>query len=235
MVAFICSSKRIQFLGTKGEKQPHPHTMRLQRQIRNFAANYLQEYMFTTPSLPTADQYRELVRMNKEKRARERQEEKQRMINASLTGKEIPGGQRQVASIQRNPRKGAAESGSRPVTNAQPRSTAAKSDDDSTTSEDDGGGILGGIFTGAGLRSRFSKKIQKPFTAVSITKTNNKGWGPVQVTMSESPDPMIQQMDIIRGYIKQAKQERKFEEVALFEQNLKELELEYMRQRQGRW
>ena len=46
---------------------------------------------------------------------------------------------------------------------------------------------------------------------------------------------MMQQMDIIKGYIRKAKQERRFEEVALFEQNLKDLELDYMRQRQGRW
>lgn len=77
-------------------------------------------------------------------------------------------------------------------------------------------------------------KTPKQFSAVSITKSNNVGWGPVNMTMSESPDPMLQQMDIIKGYIRKAKLERRFEEVALFEQNLKDLELEYMRQRQGR-
>ena len=108
---------------------------------------------------------------------------------------------------------------------------ATKSDEDSTASEDDGN-RFGSLFTRGSLRSKFSKKMQKPFTSVSISKSNKKGWGPVNVTMSGSPDPMVQQMDIIKGYIRQAKQERRFEEVALFEQNLKDLELEYMKQRQ---
>lgn len=69
---------------------------------------------------------------------------------------------------------------------------------------------------------------------MSISKGNKKGWGPVNMTMSGSPDPIVQQMDIIRGYIRQAKTERRFEEVALFEQNLKDLELEYMKQRHGK-
>lgn len=107
-----------------------------------------------------------------------------------------------------------------------------KSDEDST-SEDDSN-RFGAIFTRGSLRARFNKKVQRPFTAVSISKTDRKGWGPVNVTMSGSPDPMTQQMDIIKGYIRQAKHERRFEEVALFEQNLKELELEYIRQRQGK-
>ena len=60
------------------------------------------------------------------------------------------------------------------------------------------------------------------------------GWGPVPITQGSSPDPMLQQIDIIKSYIKQAKQQRKFDEVEMLERNLMELEEEYIRQHQGR-
>ena len=43
---------------------------------------------------------------------------------------------------------------------------------------------------------------------------------------------MVQQMNIIRGYIKQAKQARKWDEVQMLEQNLKELQQEFWQQSQ---
>ena len=113
------------------------------------------------------------------------------------------------------------------------RAVALKSSEDTSTSEDDSG-RLGGLFGKGGLRSKFSTKTPRQFTTVSIAKSNDVGWGPVNMTVTGSPDPMVQQMEIIKGYIRQAKQDRRLEEVALFEQNLKDLELEYMRQRQGR-
>ena len=60
------------------------------------------------------------------------------------------------------------------------------------------------------------------------------GWGPVPISQGSSPDPMLQQMDIIKGYITQAKQQKKFDEVEMLERNLMELEEEYIKQRQGR-
>ena len=46
---------------------------------------------------------------------------------------------------------------------------------------------------------------------------------------------MIQQMNIIRSYIKQAKQAGKLDEVQMLEQNLKELQNEYLRQQRQNW
>lgn len=60
------------------------------------------------------------------------------------------------------------------------------------------------------------------------------GWGPVPVTQGSSPDPMLQQIDIIKSYLRQAKEQRKLDEVEMLERNLMELEEEYMRQHQGR-
>ncbi|XP_060079177.1 rabenosyn-5-like [Ylistrum balloti] len=58
------------------------------------------------------------------------------------------------------------------------------------------------------------------------------GWIPSESTINfnDKDDPMIQQMNIIRGYIKQAKQAQKLDEVTMLEQNLKELGQEYLRQ-----
>lgn len=85
----VLFSKKIQFLGTSGDEQPHPHTLRLQRLVRSFAANYLQDKMFTAPSLPTRDQYEDLVRQREEELERQKQEEKQRRIAASLVEREV--------------------------------------------------------------------------------------------------------------------------------------------------
>ena len=84
-------SKKIQFLGTSDETQPQPQAQRLQRSVRNYAAGYLQENMFTAPSLPTKDKYEELVRIREKRLERQRQEDKQkRQISRLSDGKVSP-------------------------------------------------------------------------------------------------------------------------------------------------
>ena len=46
-------------------------------------------------------------------------------------------------------------------------------------------------------------------------------------------DPMLQQMNIIRNYIRQARDAHKYDEVHMLEENLKELEIEYFVQKHG--
>lgn len=63
----------------------------------------------------------------------------------------------------------------------------------------------------------------------------DSGWGPEfrgpEFRNSEKSkrnvDPMLQQMEIIRNYIKQARDAHKYDEVHMLEENLKELEIEY--------
>ena len=43
-------------------------------------------------------------------------------------------------------------------------------------------------------------------------------------------DPMVQQMNIIRGYIRQAQEARRWDEVSMLEENLRELQQEYWAQ-----
>lgn len=45
-------------------------------------------------------------------------------------------------------------------------------------------------------------------------------------------DPLIEQINIIKGYIKQARDALRFEEVAILELNLRELQQEFYNQQQ---
>lgn len=57
-----------------------------------------------------------------------------------------------------------------------------------------------------------------------------QGWSPSSVRAPvEEQDPLAQQMAIIRGYIQQAKQSQRYEELASLEANLQELKQEYLR------
>lgn len=63
------------------------------------------------------------------------------------------------------------------------------------------------------------------------------GWNPEQRKLptsrgglGKSDDPMLQQMDIIRGYIRQARDARRFDELHMLEDNLRLLQQEYWAQ-----
>ncbi|KAK8788826.1 hypothetical protein V5799_021398 [Amblyomma americanum] len=61
-----------------------------------------------------------------------------------------------------------------------------------------------------------------------------QGWSPSSVKAPpEEEDPLAQQMAIIRGYIQQAKQSQRYEELASLEANLLELKQEYLRRTLG--
>lgn len=56
------------------------------------------------------------------------------------------------------------------------------------------------------------------------------GWGPSNAAImlpSSSMDPIIEQMSNLRSYIKQARTECKYDEVATLESNLRELQSAY--------
>ncbi|XP_014667891.1 PREDICTED: rabenosyn-5-like [Priapulus caudatus] len=60
-----------------------------------------------------------------------------------------------------------------------------------------------------------------------------RGWAPAAAAVTTSGvdvDPMLQQMSIIRDYIRKAKQARRFDEVQMLQANLEELQVEYKRQ-----
>ncbi|KAF0311435.1 Rabenosyn-5 [Amphibalanus amphitrite] len=57
------------------------------------------------------------------------------------------------------------------------------------------------------------------------------GWSPPSVAAPSAADPLLQQMEIVRGYIRQARSSHKYDELALFEQNLADLHAEFERLR----
>ncbi|XP_006623714.1 rabenosyn-5 [Apis dorsata] len=69
----------------------------------------------------------------------------------------------------------------------------------------------------------------------NIVLNQSQGWGPSGVTpiMPSSMDPIIEQMSNLRAYIKQAKADCRYDEVATLESNLKELQSAYFTMKQS--
>ncbi|XP_014477035.1 PREDICTED: rabenosyn-5 [Dinoponera quadriceps] len=65
--------------------------------------------------------------------------------------------------------------------------------------------------------------------------TQSQGWGPSSVApiMSSSMDPLIEQMSNLHAYIKQARADCKYDEVATLESNLRELQSAYFAMKQS--
>ncbi|KAL3851951.1 hypothetical protein ACJMK2_015641 [Sinanodonta woodiana] len=64
----------------------------------------------------------------------------------------------------------------------------------------------------------------------------HRGWKPAENSVRvTNEDPMLQQMEIIRSYIKQAKQANKWDEVKMLEENLRDLQREYASQQRQTW
>ncbi|KAG5336562.1 RBNS5 protein, partial [Acromyrmex charruanus] len=68
-----------------------------------------------------------------------------------------------------------------------------------------------------------------------VMVTQSQGWGPSHITpiMSSSMDPIIEQMSNLRAYIKQARADCKYDEVATLENNLRELQSAYFAMKQS--
>jgi len=168
-------SKKILASGKQSEAANglSPRQEKLQRVIRQMAANFLQEYVFGLQSLPTEEQY--------EKLKEERQKELMRQIEA----------QRQ------------AELEAKRLTEK-----LDQADDDAL--------------------------MKRPTDlSVGTSGPSKDGWLPTQVaSQAAEDDPLLQQIGIIKGYIDQAKQAGKNDEVKMLTENLKELQLVVRRQRQ---
>uniref|UniRef100_T1HBW2 C2H2-type domain-containing protein n=1 Tax=Rhodnius prolixus TaxID=13249 RepID=T1HBW2_RHOPR len=60
-----------------------------------------------------------------------------------------------------------------------------------------------------------------------------QGWVPESKKVNESDDPLIEQMNIIRSYIKEAKVAHRYDEVTSLEENLHELKKEFWKKQQA--
>ncbi|XP_047988513.1 rabenosyn-5 [Leguminivora glycinivorella] len=79
---------------------------------------------------------------------------------------------------------------------------------------------------------RAERQIQKERERMEQEGALASAAGPshVEVQHHDENNPILEQMNIIRGYIKEARRELRFEEVAMLEANLKELKKEYQLQ-----
>lgn len=74
-----------------------------------------------------------------------------------------------------------------------------------------------------------------PISNISIKKVMvTTGWSPANVTneatVTEEADPLLEQMNIVRSYIKQARDAQRFEEVGSLQENLNMLKEMYKKQ-----
>jgi len=90
--------------------------------------------------------------------------------------------------------------------------------------------------SGPRIRDRFNRAMNEfvddvkhtthsAIQAISISKPTETSWGPAQVQVDDDSDPILQQIQIIESYIKQARDDGRWEEVKMFEQNLQELHM----------
>ncbi|KAL5242483.1 hypothetical protein ACI65C_009893 [Semiaphis heraclei] len=96
----------------------------------------------------------------------------------------------------------------------------------------------------AEARLRNGQDTNKPKMSPSVSKRHNTqkneikliledGWSPVTNANVNSENPVVEQMNIIKNYIKQAKEAYRFDEVASLERNLQELNEEYFKMQNG--
>lgn len=78
-------------------------------------------------------------------------------------------------------------------------------------------------------RTASTPEVKLNWTEVEVMS----GWKPDAANTTaghHGEDPMVQQMNIIRGYIRQAQEARRWDEVHMLEENLRELQQEYWTQ-----
>ena len=179
-----------------------PANLKLQRSVRIFASNYLQENLLTLQNLPTRIQLRK-IRDAKEKEAEElrrnliRQKEEQRLLEEEAAAA--------IASKRDNkPTAGA-------PTNSMDASLMNKLD---STFKD----TIEMTFSALGIGS-----------SKGGTNTNEPsvGWSAAPVisdTLGDEFDPFELQRQQLLSYIEQARDAKKFDEVEALEQSLAEIE-----------
>ncbi|KAK7102506.1 hypothetical protein V1264_020714 [Littorina saxatilis] len=181
-------SKRILQYGLNLDPPPNIKQLKLQKAIRMYASNFMQDNLMGLQNLPTEEEVKRLQDIRKADIQRKIAAERQAAMDAQ-----------ERERIQR-----------------EKDLSAFSSPFDSPSKSDSNPKSLG---------------HRRQESAGSL----GRGWKPEGETSNASriADPMLQQMEIIRGYVRQAKQAQKFDEVAMLEQNLRDLQLEYTRQRQA--
>lgn len=215
-------SKKILVMDLRNDEQSsNPRQVLLQKSIRMYASNFMQENMIGLQSLPSEEDY------NKLRQAR---------------AAEI---QRRIAAERRAAME--AQDRERAERERQAKEAAGGGGSGQAVSPHEEGTKLGHrrIASGGEVKRKFlsgivgSKSSNKGHTRNDSDGTGNNysGWKPSEdpqrISRSSNADPMLQQMEIIRGYIKQAREAHRTDEVTMLEQNLRDLADEYRRQQQA--
>lgn len=190
-------SKRIVSLDLDKPDPPSAKQASLQKAIRVYASNFMQENMMGLQNLPSEEQYEKLQKKRTAEIQKRIASERQAAFAAQEQERRLLQEQK-VASLK--------EEEKRERSGSHKRSNSA--------------GGQGWLPGDGHKRSDSTGKGWKPAESVVTTNTN---------------DPMIQQMEIIRGYIKQARDAHKWDEVNMLEQNLKDLQTEYSSQQKQTW
>ena len=176
---------------------PSAKQANLQKAIRVYASNFMQENMMGLQNLPSEEQYEKL----QNKRTAEIQKRIARERQATLAAQEQ---ERQLLQEQK-------------LANLREEEKRERADSHKRSNSASGRGWL-------------------PSDGHKRSDSTGKGWKPAEsVVTSSTNDPMMQQMEIIRGYIKQARDAHKWDEVKMLEQNLKDLQTEYSSQQKQTW
>ncbi|GFO21195.1 Rabenosyn-5 [Plakobranchus ocellatus] len=219
-------SKKILVLDLRSEEQTsNPRQVLLQKSIRIYASNFMQDNMIGLQSLPSEEEYNKL----RQARAAEIQRRIAAERRAAMEAQDREKKERAEKERERLAKEAGVGSGQPLSPDEEGRRLGHRrvaSGGDVTQKKKFLGGIVGSK-TGAKGHTR---------TDSDGNGMTSGGWKPVEdpqrLSRSSNADPMLQQMEIIRGYIKQAREAHRFDEVTMLEQNLRDLAEEYRRQQQ---
>ncbi|KAH9512599.1 hypothetical protein Btru_038926 [Bulinus truncatus] len=209
-------SKKILVFDMNNEQGVNPKQVHLQKSIRLYASNFMQENLMGLQALPTEEDYNKLRQRRTADIQRKIAAERQAVIEAQ----EKERLEREKLEQERLMKDGT----SSPEDGPKPGHRRVASGGDLQKKK-----LLSG---------KLSMNISSPKGHARNQSDENvgKGWKPVEdtVRVSKAGDPMLQQMEIIRGYIRQAKQANRVDEIVMLEQNLRDLHTEYLRQQEVR-
>lgn len=227
-------------IGT-GDKEPCARALKLQGSIRAFASSYLADNMFTLPGLPSQDKYDAML---KEKdRARDRIKEEKLIAAANSKTNSLKRGvtaapnQKSQTLGHNSTRTGFNNNELNPnntgslrrsnTTGATRQYTGEKTSGDDLSDNGDQSFFKPAQNFIKSLRGDYqntsNKQTRSAVHTVSISKPTETSWGPAQTRVDDHSDPVIQQIQIIEGYLKQARDDGRWEEAQMFEINLQEL------------
>lgn len=196
---------------------PSPSCQKIQRNVRLFASNYLQENLLTLPGLPSLEKLKE-IRQQKE---REVEEKKLRLMKEKEEKREL-----EIAAAAATVKKENSFFGSKKESTLMPLPGIKKEASSSRLEIS-----FSALDSKVRLSPTFKQKAKAVFgikTPDEPPRTSSGGWT-AESALSEyhddgELDPFELQRQQLLGYIAQAQQAKRFDEVATLRESLHEIE-----------